>query len=247
MKENKIIQAWKGFNKDLKCRDFQYSVGETYQHEGEVKACGSGFHACEHPLNVFSYYAPAVSRFCRVELSGAISREEDGDTKVASAVIKIGAEITIPELVSDAVKYVFDKAKWLKKSHTEKDGTAASATGYQGAASATGRYGAASATGDQGAASATGDQGAASATGYQGAASATGYQGAASATGDQGAAMSCGFRGKAMAAAGNAIFLVYRDEDDYSIVHAKAAIAGKDVKSDTWYTLDAEGNFVEVE
>jgi hypothetical protein len=59
--------------------------------------------------------------------------------------------------------------------------------------------------------------------------------------------MSCGFRGKAMAAAGNAIFLVYRDEDDYSIVHAKAAIAGKDVKSDTWYTLDAEGNFVEVE
>ncbi|WP_116791436.1 DUF7666 domain-containing protein [Achromobacter dolens] len=122
---------------------------------------------------------------------------------------------------------------------------AASATGYQGAASATGDQGAASATGYQGAASATGDQGAASATGYQGAASATGYRGAASATGDQGAAMACGYAGKAMGALGNALFLVYRD-DDYVIRKVGAAIVGENgIKPDTWYSLSAEGEFLE--
>ncbi|WP_260481717.1 DUF7666 domain-containing protein [Bordetella hinzii] len=125
------------------------------------------------------------------------------------------------------------------------DQGAASATGYQGAASATGYQGAASATGYQGAASATGYQGAASATGDQGAASATGTRGAASATGYQGAAMACGYAGKAMGALGNALFLVYRD-DDYVIRKAAAAIVGENgIKPDTWYSLSAEGEFIE--
>ncbi|MBR8657708.1 hypothetical protein KDH83_30800, partial [Achromobacter sp. Marseille-Q0513] len=97
----------------------------------------------------------------------------------------------------------------------------------------------------QGAASATGDQGAASATGDWGAASATGDRGAASATGDWGAAMACGYAGKAMGALGNALFLVYRD-DDYVIRKAAAAIVGEDgIKPDTWYSLSADGEFIE--
>jgi len=183
------IVAFKGFDKDLRCRGFQFEVGKTYAHTGEVKACESGFHACEHPLNVFDYYAPAFSRFAEVELSGDLSRH-DGDTKIAAGQITIKAELRIPDLVARAIKWVMDR------THSEEG---ASATGYQGAASATGPQGAASATGDQGAASATGSQGAASATGYQGAASATGYQGAASATGSQGAASATGPRGAASA------------------------------------------------
>jgi hypothetical protein len=194
-----VLIAYKGFNRDLTCRDFQYEIGGTYRIDGEPKACERGFHACEHPLNVFDYYAPAGSRFCEVEMHGPFSRD-GSDTKVASASITIRAEVQLGELIQRAVKWVFDRAKPEGPgSSATGDGGAASATGYRGAASATGYRGAASATGDGGAASATGYRGAASATGYRGAASATGYQGAASATGYQGAASATGNRGAASA------------------------------------------------
>ena len=155
-----VITSYKGFDKDLKCRGFQYEVGQTYTHEGPVEVCSSGFHACEHPLNVFSYYAPA-SRFAVVEQSGDLSRH-DGDTKVASRTITIKAEIDLPGLIREAIEYTFKRAKPVDP------GSPSSATGEQGAASATGNYGAASATGQYGAASATGHRGAAISLGYQG-------------------------------------------------------------------------------
>ncbi|MCL5767390.1 hypothetical protein [Acinetobacter sp. ANC5681] len=162
------ITTYKGFDKDLKCRGFQYEIGKTYKHDGEVKACGSGFHACEHPLDVLGYYPPSQSRYAVVEQSGDLSREDGGDTKVASREISIKFEIGIADLVKFAIDYTFSKCTPIDPE------SPASATGYQGAASATGYQGAASATGEYGAASATGNRGAASATGYQGAASATG-------------------------------------------------------------------------
>ncbi|RMD00041.1 hypothetical protein EAY64_05445, partial [Aquitalea palustris] len=105
-----VLTAFKGFNKDLRCRDFQYAVGETYTHEGKVKACESGFHACEAPLDVFSYYPPADSRFALVKATGAISRESNSsDTKIASAVLTVEAEIGLPGLLSRAVEWVMAK------------------------------------------------------------------------------------------------------------------------------------------
>jgi hypothetical protein len=193
-----VIITYKGFNADWTCRGFQYEVGQTYTHDGNVEACSSGFHACEHPLDVFLYYAPAGSKFAQVEQSGTLARH-DSDSKVASSSIRIVAELNIAGLIKAAVDYTFSRAKPEEGASATGYRGAASATGSQGAASATGYLGAASATGDQGAASATGDRGAASATGYRGAASATGYLGAASATGDRGAASATGDRGAASA------------------------------------------------
>ena len=191
------MKAYKGFDKDLKCRDFQYEIGKTYTHNGDVEPCESGFHACEYPLDVFNYYPPAGSRFAEVETSGKIVPQGD---KICCEKIKVKTELTLGALIQAAVNFTFDRVKWTKENHVEKEKEAASATEEYGAASATGEYGAASATGYYGAASATGYGGAASATGYYGAASATGEYGAASATGYGGAASATGLRGAASAA-----------------------------------------------
>ena len=255
---------YKGMDANMQCRGFQYEVGKEYETD-EAVACKTGFHACEYPLDVINYYAPAESRYAVVEQSGKISKSGE-DTKVASTKIKIVAEIGIAGLVKAAIEYTKTRAKEEPGGHATGYQGAASATGYQGAASATGYQGAASATGPQGAASATGDQGAASATGYRGAASATGDQGAASATGprgaasatgDQGAAsatgeagvaLAAGFGCKAKGALGCAICVVERgnwDGETYPIINIKAAIVDGDIiKADTYYML-INGAFVE--
>lgn len=104
---------YKGFDKDLKCRGFQYEIGKEYECENAV-ACETGFHACERPLDVFSYYPPASSRYCEVEQSGKTDANSD-DSKVASTKIKIGAEIGIPGLVKAQIEYV--------KAHTTMEHT----------------------------------------------------------------------------------------------------------------------------
>ena len=152
------ITSYKGFDQNLQCRGFQYQLNQTYTHEGPVQVCESGFHACEYPLDVFGYYPPASGRYFQVAQSGDLSRE-DTDSKIASRTLTLNAELTLADIVTHAVNYVFDRST--------PEG-AASATGDHGAASATGNNGAASATGNHGAASATGNYGAASATGYQG-------------------------------------------------------------------------------
>jgi hypothetical protein len=185
------VRSIKGFNRDMTCQGYQFEPGKTFEHEGAVKICRTGFHACKaeaHPLAVFDYYSPGTSRYFDVVQHGPF--DSDDDVKICSAKITIGIELSISELTRRAIEWVFSRAKPEKGS---------SATGYAGAASATGDAGAASATGDAGAASATGDAGAASATGYAGAASATGVRGAASATGVRGAASATGVRGAASA------------------------------------------------
>lgn len=104
--ENKII-AYKGFDKDFKCRDFQYKVGETYKMDGYIESCRRGFHACESPMEVFDYYDMLTSRFAVVEQSGKIDKEE-GSTKVCSSCIKIKEEIKIVDIIDLGVE-------WLKK------------------------------------------------------------------------------------------------------------------------------------
>ena len=198
------MKTYKGFNKDMTCRDFQYEEGKEYEATGEIKCCNNGFHACEDPLDCFNYYAPGQSVYHEVEQSGEISRNNDGESKVASSKIKIGARLDIAKIVN--LHFDFIKSRTTSENTDPKQASAgekgaasagaygAASAGEQGAASA-GAYGAASA-GEQGAASA-GEYGAASAGAY-GAASA-GWNGAASA-GEQGAA-SAGAYGAASAGA----------------------------------------------
>ncbi len=198
-----VVTAYKGFKQDLTCRGYQFEIGGTYKHEGEVEACASGFHSCEYPLDVFGYYAPGESRFAIVKASGQLSRHDD-DSKIASATLVVEAEISMPTMISRAIDWIM--ARLDSSVEQTVVGDTASNTGYRSAASNTGDYSAASNTGnrsaasntgDYSAASNTGDYSAASNTGNRSAASNTGYQSAASNTGDYSAASNTGYQSAA--------------------------------------------------
>ena len=141
MSDNKTwIKAYKGFDKDLKCRDFQYEIGKTYE-EPTAELCNSGFHACEYPLDVFAYYAPGdMSRYCEVDLDDVSDKKGNDDSKRCGKKIAVKAEIGIAGLVKASVDFVMENIKDEKKASTN--------TGYRSASTNTGDYSASTNTGD---------------------------------------------------------------------------------------------------
>ncbi|EBH8909764.1 hypothetical protein ACE2PP_005239 [Salmonella enterica] len=244
----KEIVTFKGFNKDLKCRDFQFEIGKTFHHDGKVEACGSGFHACECPFDVFSYYPPAESRYAETISFGVTDREEEGDTKIASASITIKAELTLPQFIQRGIEWLWSKIdKSLEQQIMTGNQSAATNTGYQSAATNTGYQSAATNTGNQSAATNTGNWSAATNTGNQSAATNTGYRSAAEVSGSQSVAASLGKEGKARASEGGAIVLCFRDENG-ELIHIRASKVGENgITPDTWYQLDEDGEFVKCE
>ena len=141
------MKAYKGFDENLKCKDFQYEIGKAYE-EPEAKLCEKGFHACEYPLDVFEYYAPGnMSRYCEVDLDDVSDKKSNKDSKRCGKKIAVKAEIGIAGLVKAAVKYTMEKAIPENSKHATGRQGAASATGWQGAASATGTESVAAALG----------------------------------------------------------------------------------------------------
>ena len=224
---------YKGFNRDMTCRGFQFEEGKKYTEE-TAELCHSGFHACENPLDTFGYYAPGPSVYHEVELDG-VSDERGDDSKVCAKTIRVGAKLDVAGICKAHFEYV--------KAHCEPangrvagDHESASA-GYRGSASA-GNSGSASA-GNSGSASA-GNRGSASA-GNSGSASA-GDSGSASA-GEHGIACCRGGKVKGGMGAMIAACEVNADGENTSV--AAAIVDGKKIKPDCWYEVK-NGKFVEV-
>lgn len=154
--------VYKGTDKDMKCRDFQFELGKEYE-ETEAVLCEKGFHGCEYPLDVFAHYTPADSRFFVADLDGVTDEMESDDTKRVGTKIKLRAEIGIPGIVKAAVEYIKEKAE----SSKTQTGTcsAATNTGTCSAATNTGNYSAATNTGDCSAATVDGKESIAIVTG----------------------------------------------------------------------------------
>ena len=141
------MKAYKGFDKDLKCRGFQYEVGKEYE-EGSAELCKKGFHACENPLDTFRYYGPTDSRYCEVDVDDNGERNGD-DSKVCGKHIKIGAEIGLKGVINAGVRFVFDKCESATEENASGVTGNAAASGWRGTADASGRCGKASAAGKQ--------------------------------------------------------------------------------------------------
>ncbi|EFP1310793.1 hypothetical protein HPX62_004418 [Salmonella enterica] len=147
----KEIVTFKGFNKDLTCRDFQFAIGETFHHDGKVEACGSGFHACECPFDVFSYYPPAESRYAETLSFGVTDHEEEGDTKIASSSITIKDELTLPQFIQRGIEWIWSKIdKSLEQQIMTGNRSAATNTGCQSAAEVSGSQSVAASLGIKG-------------------------------------------------------------------------------------------------
>ena len=170
------MKVYKGTDKDMKCRGFQYKLGEAAVFDGEPHLCKAGLHACKQPIDVLNHYAPNESRYFEADAEEVTDERESGDSKIVAKKMTLKAEIGVPGLVKAQIEYIKNQIGFedaIKRANAEKENHA---------------------TGDQGAASATGDLGAASATGKAGVALAAGYE--CKAMGALGCAICCVERGE---------------------------------------------------
>lgn len=211
------MKTYKGFDKDFKCRDFQYEIGKEYEMDGNIERCERGFHSCEDPFDVWWYYPPGESKFAECEIGGKIDKESDGDTKVASSKITIKAELNLFEFVKLGVEKILSKVdfKNAKESNTGEY-SAATNTGYRSAATN---------------------------TGSSSAATNTGYSSAASVTGKESIACGLGYDNMAAGELGCWIVLAERDVDDKIKSVKTAKVDGKKILPNVFYKLK-NGKFV---
>ena len=224
----KVIKSYKAFDKDMKCRDFQYEVGKEYEMDGHIECCTRGFHACESPLEVFDHYDMLNSRFAEVEQSGTIDREE-GSTKVCSSRIKIKEELKLADIINIGVE-------WLK------DITSPSNVKADGALNDNGDR--------KKQIGSSGDYSQIGSSGYSAKIGSSGDYAQIDSTGEDSVIMCAGRNSKAKAKIGSWITLAEwkwsNKKNRYVPVCVKTEyVDGEKIKADTWYKLE-NGKFVEV-
>ena len=229
------MKAYKGFNRDMTCRGYKFADGETYEHEGDVKLCKSGFHACQDPMDCLRYYDPCTSVYHEVEIDG-VSDERKGDTKVVGKKIRIGARIGIAEMVKASVDLTFAACSDAENAD--------SASGYPSRQADSGDGSRQAASGDYSIQAAIGDgsRQAASVDGIRQAASGNGSS--QETTGKNCVMMSAGAGGIARGKIGSWIVLTEWVDGAPNVVAKR--IDGEEIKEDTWYMAKG-GKLVEAE
>ena len=255
MSEN-VIKSYKGFDKNMQCRGYQYEVGKEYDMDGEIKCCNRGFHACKSPLEVWDHYDMLNSRFAEVEQSGKID-EEEKSTKVCSSHIKIKAELKLSDIINIGVE-------WLKNvtspSKVKTDGALndngdkkkqIGSSGDYAKIGSSGYYAQIGSSGDYAQIGSSGDYAQIGSSGYSAKIGSSGDYAQIGSTGEDSVIMCAGNKSKAKAKVGSWITLAewkWNDEKNRNIpVCVKTEyVDGENIKADTWYQLK-NGKFVEVD
>ena len=106
------MKVYKGTDKDMKCRGFQYELGVTVKSDDAIRCGDKGFHSCEAPFDVLRYYPNnAGNRFFAATAGGKIDRSGADDSKIASSEITLDAEISFDELRMAQIEYTRAKAE----------------------------------------------------------------------------------------------------------------------------------------
>jgi hypothetical protein len=175
------MKGFKGFDKDMKCRGFQYAENQEFKEDVKPSLCNRGLHFCESPLDVFDYYSPADNnQFAEVESLGVTETENN---KSVTNHLSVGAKIGIFGLAKAHVELVMSK---ITNTKIEAN------TGYRSASTNTGDRSASTNTGDYSASTNTGDQSASTNTGYRSASTNTGDYSASTNTGNYSASTNTG-------------------------------------------------------
>ena len=238
------IKAYKAFDKNMQCRGYQFEVGKTYTHEGAVKACESGFHSCENPLDVLSYYNLCDARFAVVSASGNIAKHYE-DSKIASGSITIEAELHLPQFIAAAVDWIKSACTYDGKKVDDGDSSQLAASGNYSKLAASGYSSQLAASGDYSKLAASGDYSKLAASGYSSQLAASGNYSQLAASGDSSIAVSSAPYCQAKAGKNGCIALTrwVESEKRYRV---SVGYVGENIKADTWYKIDDQGNFVEV-
>ena len=262
MEEKKII-AYKGFDKNLKCRGFQYEVGKEYEMDGGIKCCGRGFHACESPLEVFDHYDMFTSRFAKVEQSGEIDKEENS-TKVCSSKIKVKAELKLADMINlgvEWVKKVTSPTKVKKNDKLNDNGGYSAKIGSSGDSAQIGSSGDYAKIGSSGYSAKIGSSGNYAKIGSSGDSAQIGSSGnyaqigsfgdyaRIESTGERSVVMAAGYNSIAKAKIESWIILAEWENNDgvwVPICVKTEQVDGERIKADTFYKL-VDGEFKEVE
>ena len=250
-----VIKSYKGFDKNMQCRGFQYEVGKEYEMDGEIKCCNRGFHACKSPLEVWDYYDMLNSRFAEVEQSGKID-EEKKSTKVCSSHIKIKAELKLADIINIGVewlKYITSPSKVKADGVLNDNGDRKKQIGSSGDSAQIGSSGYSAKIGSSGYSAQIGSSGDYAQIGSLGNSAqigSSGYYAKIDSTGEDSVIMCAGNSSIAKAKVGSWITLAewkWSDEKKHNVpVCVKTEyVDGENIKADTWYKL-INGKFVEV-
>ena len=248
--ENKII-AYKGFDKDFKCRGFQYEVGNTYETDDDIACCNRGFHACESPMEVFDYYDMLTSRFAEVEQSGKIDKEA-ASTKTCSSRIKIKAELKLADIINLGVEWLKEitSPSKIEANNTSNDGYYAKigSSGYSAKIGSSGDYAKIGSSGYSAQIGSSGDYAKIGSSGNYAKIGSSGDSAKIGSSGQDSVIMCAGHDSKAKAAIGSWITLAEwkRIEDVWKPICVKTEqVDGKRIKADAYYRL-IDGKFEEV-
>ena len=229
--------TYKGFDEDLKCRGFQYEINKEYKHDGNVESCVSGFHSCENPFDVWDYYPlGSNNRYAEVEIDGII---HEGNSKIASEIIKIKTELTLKSFIESCIKFILEKSKVNDKSAISNDEDSAK-IGSSGNSAKIGSSGYSAKIGSSGYYAQIGSSGYSAKIGSSGEYAQIGSSGdyaQIESSGNDAVISAIGKHSRIKGKKGSWITLAEYDDDGKCIIVISKIIDGKKLKEDVFYTI----------